>query len=47
MKTSTSIRIEIETKKELDKLKVHRRQSYDEVIILLIKFAEDINKKVH
>ncbi|MEM0076809.1 MAG: antitoxin VapB family protein [Thermoproteota archaeon] len=32
-----SIKVKEETKKKLDKLKVHPRQSYDEVINRLIK----------
>jgi len=32
-----SIKIKEKTKKELDKLKIHPRQSYDEVIMNLVK----------
>jgi len=32
-----SIKIKEKTKKELDKLKIHPRQSYDEVIINLVR----------
>lgn len=34
---SKSLKISVETKAELDKLKVHPRQSYDEIINILIE----------
>lgn len=37
----TTIRIDDETKKELDILKVHERQSYDEIINVLIKKVKE------
>ena len=32
----TSIRLSVETKTELDKMKVHQNQSYDEVIVKML-----------
>ena len=33
----TTIKLNKETKDELDKIKIHPRQAYDEVLIILIK----------
>ena len=42
----TTIKISKETKEELDKFKVHPRQSYDEVLQLLIKsYTEHFRRK--
>ena len=37
-KDTTTIKIGDNTKKDLDSLKVHPRQPYDEVILMLIKY---------
>ena len=43
--TTTTIQLKDDTKKALDALKVHERQSYDEVIQLLIKGMEKAIKR--
>ena len=40
-----SIKIKEKTKKELDKLKIHHRQSYDEIIMEMIKNATHTTNK--
>lgn len=40
MYNTTTIRIKIETKKELDKLKIHPRESYDEFLKRLVILAK-------
>jgi predicted transcriptional regulator len=41
---STTIRVSEETKKKLDEIKIHPRQTYDEVIRKLIKLYEQFKK---
>ena len=37
MVTSTTIKVKISTKEELDKLKIHPRETYEDVLFRLIK----------
>lgn len=37
MKEPKSLKIELETKNALDKIKVHKRESYDDVIKRILK----------
>ena len=42
---SQSIRVSLDTKDRLEKLKIHKNQSYSEVIEILIKNKEMKDKK--
>ena len=41
----TTIRISQEVKKTLDKMKIHQRESYNDIIELLLEDTKEINEK--
>ena len=45
MSQSTTIKLNVKTKKALDLLKIHRRESYDDVLRKLIKNEKERNNE--